>query len=289
MKNSLRIRDIQELKDKTKNLSEVCSSYRKQLRETRELRVELDNMKDHHRQEMERTGRERELEIARTQDLGRQIARLHVKHNKIKHEYEVALKEKDKEIEDLTIEIGERWGDLRNTKEDLIKHLSELRASRGLVLELTKENTEMDDKVTELEREVEALKHPNVAELEKPGPHKEVEGEESPDMFVDSVISECHTTTGAIAGDSDADIESFSDNGTTPKKRKRFGHPSETSETSDSSVESYNTVVNRDEHIEEIRPSNPEPDSTPFSEYEREKERQLNEQKSYYDEELMKL
>ena len=136
-------------------------------------------------------------------------------------------------------------------------------------------------------RQIEVLKNPNVAN-EKPGPHREGEGEESPDMFIDSVLSEGHTTTGAIAGDSDADadIESFTDAGTTPRKRKRFGHPSETSE---SSVESYNTVVERGEATEMIRPSNTESDSTPISEDERYMAKQMEEQRNHYEEEIMKL
>ena len=44
-KLSLKTKEIQNEKEKSKNLKEECLSYRKQLRETRELRGELDGMK----------------------------------------------------------------------------------------------------------------------------------------------------------------------------------------------------------------------------------------------------
>ena len=297
-----KIKDIQALRERAKHLNEECSVYREQIKETSVLRIELNNMKNYHKLEKERIAKERVAErvaeMAKTQELSKQLDTLQTKYDNTRQEYEAAMRERDREVIELTNDIGERWRDLTNTKGELINNLKELGNTRKLISDLIRDNTEKNNMINELVKEAEANKDPNVANR-KPGPHREGEGmrEETPDMFVDSMISEGHTTTGAIVGDSDmdADIESFNDNDMTPRKRKRYEH---TSETSDSSVESYNTISSVESHNTVVerggatgisRPSNTESDSTPMSEDEKYRAKQMEEQKEYYEEKIKKL
>ena len=117
--------DIKELKEKIKNLKEECSLYKKILRETSELKAEMNSMKDQHKVKIEEITGEWEAEKARTKDLNKQMARLQMKHNKIIHNFETTLKERDREVETLTTEIGEKRGDLKLTRAKFKKHLED--------------------------------------------------------------------------------------------------------------------------------------------------------------------
>merc|ERR1712082_141621 len=155
----------------------------------------------------------------------------------------------------------------------------ELKEERSAMLVLTKKNEELRNKWNNHECNLEGDMNTSVARQEKPGPQKEVER-----LKEDRESTVLESTTGAVVGDSDADIETStvqdrvdqkrSKKEKSTKSRRRKDHELSSSEES---VYSDRSKYNKHRQVDKMK------------EVEERYERKLEEQKRIHSEEMEKL
>merc|ERR1712082_112973 len=155
----------------------------------------------------------------------------------------------------------------------------ELKEERSAMLVLTKKNEELRNKWNIHECNPEEDKNTSVATQEKPGPHNEVER-----LKEDRESTVLESTTGAVVGDSDGDIETSTVQDREDQKRskkeksiknkRRKEHEMSSSEESDYSDRSK---YNKHRQVDKMK------------EVEIEVEKKLEEQKRIHLEEMDKL